>query len=113
MSSTRYSNNPDPAHAPERNLSSTRLRPINISLSVAAQAARAYPKEVREACLWVANLAANSQRIQLCWQRRLLPDPLGTVGHITEADLCSKLDLHAIEVYRALTGHEEADLLKF
>jgi DNA transposition AAA+ family ATPase len=110
---TRHSDNCDPGHAPERNLSSARLRPINISLAVAAQAARAYPKEAREACLWLANLAANSQRIQLCWQRRLLPDPIGTIGRITEADLCEKLSLHPIEVYRALTGHEDADLDKF
>lgn len=110
---TRLSDNSDPGHAPERNLSSARLRPINISLAVAAQAARAYPKEAREACLWLANLAANSQRIQLCWQRRLLPDPIGTIGRITEADLCEKLGLHPIDVYRALTGHEDADLDKF
>lgn len=110
---TRHSDSDDPGHAPERNLSSARLRPINISLAVAAQAARAYSKEAREACLWLANLAANSQRIQLCWQRRLLPDPIGTIGRITEADLCGKLDLHPIEVYRALTGHDEADLPKF
>ncbi len=110
---TRTSTNDDPSHAPERNLSSARLRPINISLAVAAQATRSYPTESRNAALWLANLAANSQRIQLCWQRRLLPDPIGTIGRITEADLCSKLGLHPIEVYRALTGHDEADLDKF
>jgi hypothetical protein len=54
--------------------------------------------------LWLANLAANSQRIQLCWQRRLLPDPLGTVGRITEADLCAKLGLDRLDIYDALTG---------
>jgi DNA transposition AAA+ family ATPase len=110
---TRTSFNDDPAHAPERNLSSARLRPINISLAVAAQATRSYPTESRHAALWLANLAANSQRIQLCWQRRLLPDPIGTIGRITEVDLCDKLGLHPIEVYRALTGHDEADLDKF
>lgn len=110
---TRTSNNSDPGHAPERNLSSVRNRPITISLAIAAQACRTYPKEAREACLWLANLAANSQRIQLCWQNRFLPDPLGTVGRIAEADLCEKLGLHRTEVYAALTGHEEADLAKF
>src|SRR5260370_12690772 len=104
MPTTRYSHNPDPAHAPERNLSSMRLRPINISLAVAAQAARTYPKEARQACLWLSNLAANSQRIQLCWQRRLLPDPLGTIGRITEAELCEKAGLQRHDVYWALTG---------
>jgi hypothetical protein len=113
MPSTRYSDIADPAHSPERNLSSIRLRPINISLAVTAQAARTYPKEAREACLWLSNLAANSQRIQLCWQRRLLTDPLGTIGRITEAELCSKIGLEPIEVYRALTGHDDADLPKF
>jgi DNA transposition AAA+ family ATPase len=113
MSTTRHSNTDDPAHAPERNLSSARLRPITISLAVAAQAVRTYPKEAREACLWLANLAANSQRIQLCWQHRLLPDPLGTIGRIAEVELCAKLGLDRREVYAALTGHEDADLDKF
>jgi hypothetical protein len=90
-----------------------RLRPVNISLSVTAQAARAYPKEMREACLWLANLAANSQRIQVCWQLRGLADPLGTIGRIAEADLCDRLGLDRREVYAALTGGNDADLPKF
>lgn len=110
---TRTTDNHDPAHAPERNLSSSRLRPINISLSIAAQACRAYSTESRNAALWLANLAANSQRIQICWQLRGLEDPLGTIGRITEVDICAKVGLHPIEVYRALTGHDDADLCKF
>jgi DNA transposition AAA+ family ATPase len=110
---TRTTENSDPANAPERNLSSARLRPIAISLAVVAQSARTYAKEAREACLWLANLAANSQRIQLCWQRRLLADPIGTVGRITEVELCEKVGLHREDVYAALTGHDSADLPKF
>jgi DNA transposition AAA+ family ATPase len=110
MSSTRYANNDDPGHAPWRNLSSPRLRPINVSLSIASQAARIYPEAARHACLWLANVAANSQRIQLCWQRRKLPDPLGTIGRITEVDVATRLGLEPIDVYRFLSGHDEADI---
>lgn len=113
MSNTRRSTNTDPAHAPGRNLSSPSLRPINVSLAVTALACRTYDTRARHACLWLANVAANSQRIQLCWQRRLLPDPLGTIGRITEADLSRKLGLEPIDIYRALTGHDEADLPRF
>jgi len=113
MSSTRTAKTSDPGHAPERNLSSPAHRPVNISLAIAAQACRIYDPRTRAACLWLANLAANSQRIQLCWQERLLPDPLGTVGRITEADLARKLDLDPHEIYAALTGHEDADLPRF
>lgn len=104
MPSTRYSENSDPAHAPERNLSSIRNRPMTVSLAVAARSCRTYPKPMREMCLWLANVAANAQRIQLCWQRRLLPDPLGTIGRITEAELCEKVGLDRRDVYSVLTG---------
>ena len=113
MSNTRHSTSTDPAHAPERNLSSARLRPINVSLALAAQACRTYDTPTRHAALWLANLAANSQRIQLCWQRRRLPDPLGTIGRISEADLAARLGLEPLEIYRALTGSDDADLQKF
>lgn len=99
--------------APEQNLSALRIRPINVSLLIAAQAARAYPKREREAVLWLTNLAANSQRIQLCWQRRRMPDPLGTVGRITEVALSAKLGLEPIEIYKALTGADDAELPRF
>lgn len=98
---------------PERHLASSRLRPITVSLALTARAVRVYDEPARRACLWLANLAANSQRIQLCWQKRGLPDPLGTVGRIAEADLSRHLGLAPIEIYRALTGDEEADLKRF
>jgi len=110
---TRHADNQDVSHAPERNLSSLHNRSLTISLAIAANACRRYPKESREACLWLANVAANSQRIQLCWQMRFLPDPIGAIGRITEAELCEKVGLHRSEVYAALTGHEDADLGKF
>jgi hypothetical protein len=110
---TRTTANHDPAHAPERNLSSLRNRAITVSLAVAAQSCRTYAKEAREACLWLANLAANSVRIQVCWQLRGLEDPLGTIGRIAEADLCDKLSLDRRDVYAALTGADDADLPKF
>jgi len=113
MSNTRYADTDDPGHAPFRNLSSTAHRPITISLAVAAQACRIYEPVTRAACLWLANLAANSQRIQLCWQDRLLPDPLGTVGRITEVDLSAKLGLTTFDIYAALSGHPDADLPQF
>jgi DNA transposition AAA+ family ATPase len=113
MSSTRYANTSEPSHAPERNLSAPERRPINISLAIAAQACRIYDPRTRAACLWLANLAANSQRIQLCWQERLLPDPLGTVGRISEVELAAKLGLEPFEIYSALSGHPDADLPKF
>lgn len=110
---TRIATTSDPANAPERNLSSPHLRPVNVSLAIAAQASRVYDPETRAAVLWLANLSANSQRVQLCWQRRKLPDPLGTVGRISEADLSRHLGLDRLEIYRALTGHDEADLPAF
>src|SRR6266542_2762946 len=110
---TRHSSNHDPSHAPERNLSSLRNRAITVSLAIAAQSCRTYPKEAREASLWLANLAANSQRIQVCWQLRGLEDPLGTIGRIAEVDLCHKLGLDRRDVYAALTGADDADLDKF
>ncbi len=111
--STRTSTNQEPSHAPERNLSDPSRRPITISLAIAAQACRIYDPRTRSACLWLANLAANSQRIQLCWQDRLLPDPLGTVGRISEVELAAKLGLEPFEIYAALSGHPDADLPKF
>ena len=113
MPNTRYATTDDPGHAPGRNLSSREHRPITISLAVTAQACRIYDAATRAACLWLANLSANSQRIQLCWQDRLLSDPLGTVGRITEVDLAAKLGLTPFEIYAALSGHPEADLAKF
>jgi hypothetical protein len=110
---TRHADTDDPAHAAERNLSSRELRPLTISLAVAAQAVRTYPRAAREACLWLANLAANSPRIQLCWQHRFLPCPLDSVGRITEVELCEKVGLSRFDVYAALTGHCEADLPRF
>lgn len=111
MSSTRSNPLADPGDAPERHLSALHLRGINVSLSIVAQAARTYDRETREAALWLANLSANSQRIQLCWQRRLLPDPLGTVGKITEADLSARLGLDRLVIYSALTGGASRDEL--
>lgn len=113
MSSTRYASNQEPSHAPERNLSDPARRPITVSLAIAAQACRIYDPATRSACLWLANLAANSQRIQLCWQERLLPDPLGTVGRISEVELAHQLGLEPVEIYEALSGHPEADLPNF
>lgn len=113
MSNTRTADRLDFREAPERHLASARLRPINVSLALAARAVRVYDEPTRRACLWLCNLAANSQRIQLCWQKRGLPDPLGTVGRIAEADLARHLGLAPIEIYRALTGDEEADLERF
>lgn len=94
-------------------ISSPHLRPIQVSLAVAAHAARIYEPEHRRAVLWLANLAANSRRVQLCWQRRGLPDPLGTIGQIAEAELAKKLNLAPLAILRALTGHSEADLPAF
>jgi len=94
-------------------ISAPHLRPIQVSLAVAAHAARTYDLKHRHAVLWLANLAANSRRIQLCWQRRGLPDPLGTVGQIAEVELAKKLDLEPLAILRALTGHSEADLPAF
>lgn len=94
-------------------LSDDNHRPVSVSLCIVAQACRIYDKSTREACLWLANLAANSTRIQLCWQRRGLPDPLGTVGRIAEADLAARLGISKVEILRALTGHPEANLPLF
>ena len=94
-------------------ISSPHLRPIQVSLAVAAHAARTYTQDHRHAVLWLANLAANSRRIQLCWQRRGLPDPLGTIGQIAEVELARKLNLEPLAILRALTGHSEADLPAF
>lgn len=97
----------------EGSLSDRAHKGIIISLAVVAQASRIYSQRDREACLWLANVAANSQRIQLVWQRRKLPDPLGCVGRITEADLAHKLGLEPYDIYTALTGRENADLPRF
>lgn len=112
MSSTRYAA-PGSAPSPERNLSRPGIRPIAVSLSVTAQTCRAYAPRHRKACLWLANLAANSQRVQLPWQRRGIADPLGSVGRITEEAMAAHLGLEPIEIYRALTGEEDADLERF
>ena len=112
MSNTRYASSPE-TRAPGRNLSAPERRPISVSLAIAAQACRVYDKTTREACLWLANVAANSQRIQLCWQERLLPDPLGTVGRISEVELSHKLGLEPFDIYAALSGHPDADLPAF
>jgi hypothetical protein len=58
----------DFATSPGRNLSSRRLRPVSVSLAIAAQAARIYDPATRAAVLWLVNFAANSQRVQLCWR---------------------------------------------
>lgn len=113
MSSTRRSTNPDVAHAPQKNLSAVHLRPINVSLTTASQAARILPPRERAAVLWLANVAVNSQRIQVCWQSRGLPDPLKSIGRITEAEISRRLGLPTLEIYRALTGHRSADLSAF
>jgi DNA transposition AAA+ family ATPase len=110
---TRTSDNPDPGHAPERNLSSAHLRPINVSLALCANAVRRYPEDARCAALWLCNLAANSRRIQTAWTLRGLRDPLGTIGRIAEADLADKLNLTVPEIYRALTGDPAANLPAF
>lgn len=110
---TRTSTNPDPGHAPERHLSSAHLRPINVSLALCANAVRRYDAPTRAAALWLCNVAANSRRIQVCWQSRNLPDPLGTIGRITEADLADKLGLSVGDIYRALTGDPTANLPAF
>ncbi len=119
MSTTRRSADADPYSSPERNLSSVRLRPVNVSLAIASQAARTYDAEARAAVLWLANVAANSQRLQVCWQLRSGPDgrslrdPLGTVGRITEADLARRLGLDPLAIFHALTGHPDAELPAF
>jgi len=110
---TRRTDNTDPGHAPEKHLSSPHLRPINVSLALCANAVRTYDTPTRHAALWLCNLAANSRRIQVCWQSRNLPDPLGTIGRITEADLAAKLGLEPKEIYMALTGDPAADLPRF
>jgi DNA transposition AAA+ family ATPase len=99
--------------SPIRNLSRPGLRPVNVSLAVAATACRAYPAPVRRACLWLANLAANSQRIQLCWRRRGLDDPLGTIGRITEEALAELVGLDPMAIRCALNGDRDADLPRF
>lgn len=93
MSSTRYASvtaNPD--DAPERHLSSGRLRGISIGMNIVARVARVLPEAERSAMLWLTNYAHKRD--------------------ITADALSEELDLDKAEIRRALTD-PDADRARF
>lgn len=112
MSNTRHAK-PGAEFAPERYMSSAEHAGLNISLAIVTKQVRCYPTEARRAALWLANFAANSQRLQLVWQRRHLPDPIGTIGQITALQLEERLGIDQREIREVLTGGPDRNLPQF
>lgn len=93
MSNTRNASpGADPDASPERHLSATKLKGINIGMNIVCRVARVRPEPERRAMIWLTNYAL--------------------LHHLTADEVSAQVDLSREEIRSALTD-PEADLARF